>query len=88
VKKVPKEWVQRINHERNNDFYKKIVTENIGKGVYIVFYFHSLEFHSFYYPDSLEISLENFDELIGWLVEQDVKVVTFSKGIEEMQGRA
>ena len=79
--------IQRINHERNNDYYKAIITENVGEGVYIVFYFHSLEYHSLYYPDTLEISPLAFDDFIGWLAEQDVKIVTFSEGIMEMKSR-
>ncbi len=88
VKEHPMEIkVTRIYEERDNDYYEGMISENLNRGVFIVFYLHSVEEPIATKEHPIEITSEDFEKLIGWLVEQDVKIVSFSQGIEEMKSR-
>ena len=76
--------VTRIYHERDLDFYKNLVSENIDDGKLIVLYLHAVGEPV---AGEIEITIEDFEELIEWLTEQDVKIVSFQQGLEEMKTR-
>ncbi len=76
--------VTRIYHERNIGVYKNLVSENIHNGKFIVFYLHAVGEPV---AGEIEITIEDFKELIEWLTKQDVTIVSFKQGLEEMKTR-
>ncbi len=76
--------VTRIYQGRDTDFYKDIVSENLNKGTFIVFYLHAVGEPV---EGSVEITTEDFETLMEWLSRQDVKIVSFNQGLNEMKER-
>ena len=85
VQKHPMEIkVTRIYQDRDIDFYKDIVSENLNKGTFIVFYLHAVGEPV---AGDIEITLKNFEELMEWLTKQNTQIVSFSQGLNEMRNR-